>query len=241
MKYQILLFAFVLFVVGCASTPTPAPTTAAPTALPTEIPKPTVAPTNTALPPTPTSAPTNTLPPPTNTPLPTTPVPTATNTRRPVTPKPSVTATQAATVIAIKYGAPELVEPKNGDTRRLRRDAFVFRWNPVADLGSNECYQLRLRITNLADPAKHYAEQTYLVESSCSSSTGSGIVQFVVNGRAPAPNYDGLVDEANGLAGGIESQTYLVEWDVRVVLNQDGKITPLSPASVVGQFNLLGQ
>ena len=28
MKYQILLFAFVLFVVGCASTPTPAPTTA---------------------------------------------------------------------------------------------------------------------------------------------------------------------------------------------------------------------
>lgn len=240
MKFHILFLVTALLVVGCASTPTPAPTEAVPTDIPTEIPQPTAAPTKTALPPTPTKAPTKTPLPPTNTPLPTTPTPTVTNTRRPVTPLPSATATVTATVVSIKYPAPELVEPKDGDSRRLRRDAFVFRWNPVADLGANECYALRLRITNLADPAKHYAEQTYLVENSCNSALGSGIVEFVVSGRAPAPNYDGLVDEANGLAGGIDSQQYLVEWDVRVVLNENGKLTPIGSPSATGQFNLQG-
>jgi hypothetical protein len=237
MKRILLLAAFVLIVAGCASTPTPAPTVAAPTAVPTEIPQPTQAPTNTALPPTPTTAPTVTPLPPTNTPLPTTPAPTATNTRVPVTRQPTATPTE--TTVALKYSAPVLLEPHQGDTRVLRRDAFVFKWEPVADLAPNECYQLTLRITHLADPNHSYAEQKYLVESSCNSSVGSGTVQFVVSGRAPAPNYDGLVDEANGKAGGIDSQEYQVTWYVQVVLNQDGNLIPLSPPSATGEFRLL--
>lgn len=237
MKFCLTLFAIALFLASCAQTPTPAPTVAPATAIPTAIPKPTQVPTNTALPPTPTTAPTITPPPATNTPIPTTPAPTATNTRVPVTRQP--TATETATQIALKYPAPQLIEPHEGDTRVLRRDAFVFKWNPVADLQPNECYQLRLRIVHLADPNRNYGEQKYLVESSCNSAVGSGVVQFVVNGRAPAPNYDGLVDEAIGKAGGIDSQEYLVQWDVRVVLNQAGTLTPLSPPSAISEFRLL--
>ncbi len=236
MKFTLLLLALAMFFVGCAATPTPEPTLT-PTSIPTAIPKPTQTPTNTALPPTPTTAPTITPPPATNTPIPTTPAPTVTNTRLPVTREP--TATPTATEIALKYEAPELIEPRAGDTRVIRRDAFIFKWNPVADLQLNECYQLRLRIVHLADPNRNYGEESYLVESSCNSAIGSGVVQFVVNGRAPAPNYDGLVDEANGKAGGVDSQEYLVQWDVRVVLNQDGKLTPLSPSSAISEFRLL--
>ncbi len=239
MKALIITLLIALFAVGCASTPTPAPTAVPPTDIPTPIPQPTQAPTNTALPPTPTTAPSATPLPATSTPIPTTPAPTATNTFVPVTRQP--TSVPTATQVALKFGAPELLEPKDGDTRRLRRDAFVFRWNPVGDLEQNECYQLRLRITNLADPAQHYAEQTYLVESSCNSKIGGGVVEFVVSGRAPAPNYDGLVDEANGLAGGIDSQEYLVQWDVVTVVRQDGTVAPISPVSATGEFRLLAQ
>lgn len=239
MRYILFIIITGLLIAGCASTPTPEPTTVVPTDIPTPIPQPTQAPTNTALPPTNTPPPTNTLPPPTNTPIPTTPLPTATNTFVPVTREP--TATPLPTEVALKYGAPELIEPRAGDTRRARRDAFDFRWNPVADLEPNECYVLRLRIIHLADPNQNYGEQTYLVESSCNSAIGSGVVEFIVNGRAPAPNYDGLIAEADGKAGGIDSQEYLVQWDVTVVLNQDGTLTPISPASAVSEFRLLSQ
>ena len=242
MKKFFALFVGLVIFAGCASTPTPAPTIVAPTAIPTEIPKPTVVPTNTALPPTPTSAPTITPPPATNTPIPTTPAPTATNTRVPVTRQPTAVITPTVTTVAVKYSAPELIEPKQGDTRRVRRDAFVFRWNPVGDLEANECYALRLRIKSLVDPGQdHYGENTYLVESSCNSTIAGGVVEFVVNGRAPAPNYDGLVAEADGKASGIESQEYLVQWDVTVVVNQNGTLIPLSPTSAISEFRLLNQ
>ena len=236
MKTNLILVAILFLIAGCASTPTPVPTVTAPTTIPTEIPQPTQAPTNTALPPTPTTAPTMTPLPPTNTPLPTTPAPTATNTRVPVTRQP--TALPTATAIALKFDAPVLLEPHQGDTRVLKRDAFVFKWEPVGDLAENECYQLTLRVVHLADPNRNYAEQKYLVESSCNSAVGSGTVEFTVNGRAPAPNYDGLVDEANGKAGGIDSQEYLVQWNVQAVLNQDGDLIPLSPPSATGEFTL---
>lgn len=251
MNHRFSLFALALCVavlvavVGCVSTPTPVPTTEPPTTVPTALPQPTTAPTRTALPPSPTTAPTITLAPATNTPIARTPslTPTIaiTNTRPAVTRAPvTATATITPTIVAIKYSAPELVEPRPGDTRRLRKDAFVFRWNPVGDLAANECYQLRMRITHLSDPNRNYGEVKYLVESSCHSAVGSGKVEFVVNGRAPAPNYDGLVDEANGRAG-IDSQQYLVEWDVTTVLNENGVLTPISPTSAVGQFTLLNQ
>lgn len=238
MKLLIPLALIGLLLIGCASTPTPPAPTIAPTDIPTAVPQPMQAPTNTSLPPTPTQAPTITPPPATNTPIPTTPAPTATNTRVPVTREPTATAT--ATEIALKYGAPELLEPRAGDTRVLKRDAFIFKWNPVADLQANECYELRLRIVHLADPNQNFAEQKYLVENSCNSAIGSGIVQFVVNGRAPAPNYDGLVDVVNQLAG-IDSQEYLVQWDVTVVQNQDGVSTPISPPSALSEFRLTSQ
>lgn len=238
-----LLMAAMVAVSGCASTPTPAPTTVPPTTAPTALPQPTTAPTNTALPPTPTLAPTVTKAPPTNTPIPTTPAPTATNTRPPVTAAPPTdAATATATAVVMKYEAPELIEPKQGDTRRLRRDAFVFRWNPVGDLQANECYQLRLRIKSLVDPTQdHYGEVFYLADNTCNWAVGSGVVEFVVNGRPPAPDYTGLVAEADGKANAVDSQQYQVTWDVRVVLNDNGTLTPISPTSALGEFTLLNQ
>jgi hypothetical protein len=238
MKTKLILVAMVLFIAGCASTPTPAPTVAAPTAVPTEIPKPTQEPTATPLPPTPTTAPTITPLPPTNTPLPTTPAPTATKTRAPVTREP--TAPPTATEIALKYNAPVLVEPHSGDTRTAKRDDFVFVWNPVADLQANECYLLTLQIKNLVDPQQeHYGQEKYLVQDSCNSSAQNGPLRFSVNRRPPAPNYDGLIATADALAGNISSQEYLVRWTVQTVLQQDGNLIPLSPPSEPGEFRLL--
>lgn len=238
MKTKLLLVTMVLFIAGCASTPTPAPTVPAPTTVPTEIPKPTQEPTNTPLPPTPTAAPTITPLPPTSTPLPTTPAPTATNTRVPVTREPTVQPT--ATEIALKYNAPLLVEPHSGDTRDARRDDFNFVWNPVADLQANECYLLTLQIKNQVDPQQaHYGEEKYLVQDSCNSSAQNGPLRFTVNRRAPAPNYDGLIATADALAGNISSQEYLVRWTVQAVLQQDGNLVPLSPPSEPAEFRLL--
>ncbi|MBI4675856.1 MAG: hypothetical protein HY741_29805 [Chloroflexi bacterium] len=238
MKFKLSLVALILFVVGCASTPTPAPTVAAPTAIPTAIPKPTQAPTNTPLPPTPTTAPTVTPLPPTNTPIPATPTATATNTRVPVTRQP--TALPTATQVALKYSAPNLVEPLTGDTRVARRDDFVFVWEPAGDLEANECYLLTLQVKSLVDPQQeHYGEEKYLVQASCDSDIQGGPLRFTVNRRAPAPNYDGLIATADALAGNISSQEYLARWTVQVVLNQDGNLVPLSPPSATGEFRLL--
>lgn len=238
MKAIFFLSVIIFAVAGCASTPTPAPTVVVPTTVPTEIPLPTQAPTNTALPPTPTAAPTITPLPPTNTPLPTTPAPTATNTRAPVTRQPTATAT--ATEIALKFDAPQLKEPANGATFTARRDDFRFVWEPVGDLGPNECYLLTLQIQSLVDPQQeHYGQEKYLVQESCNSTVSGGPLLFVVNRRPPAPNYDGLIATADALAGNVSSQEYLVHWTVQTVLQQDGNLIPLSPPSVTGEFRLL--
>lgn len=236
MRYVLLLVLLTLALVGCVATPTPEPTLE-PTAIPTEIPPPTEPPTNTPLPPTPTLEPTVTPLPPTATPiLPTnTPLPTPTHTRRPLTPRPAATATPSPVVFL--YNAPELVEPTAGDTRLVGRDDLVFRWNPVGDLGANECYQLTLQVVNLADPNQNYGEGVYLVSESCNSRAEGKPLQFVVRRRAPAPDYAGLIATADALAG-VPSQEYLGRWRVQVVLQQDGQTIPLSPPSAWAEFKM---
>lgn len=239
MKVKLSLVALILFAAGCASTPTPAPTVPAPTAVPTEIPKPTVAPTNTALPPTPTLAPTVTLPPPTNTPIPATPTATATNTRVPVTRQP--TASPTATQVTLKYPAPELIEPHAGDTRTTAND-LVFRWQPVAALGANECYLVTVRVTNTVD--NEYGEQSFVAENTCNDA-GNAPVEFVLHKKAPAPDYAGLVAIASAKA---PSTDFRVTWNVIVIQNNGAdpnkpdpaQYIPLSPPSPSLEFSLKG-
>lgn len=239
MKYSILFILVALFVVGCAGTPTPAPTVAAPTDIPTAIPQPTVAPTNTELPPTPTTAPTITPPPVTNTPLPTTPAPTATNTRRPVTPKPA--ATETATAVPFKFAAPQLLEPTTGDTRTAGQDDLVFKWQPVGQLGGNECYLLTVRITNTVN--NQYAEQSFIASDLCNDAGQTDKVSFTLRKRAPAPDYAGLFAIASAE---VQSGSYVVTWNVSVIQNngadpnkpQPAQYVPLSPTSETFTFNL---
>lgn len=232
--------------VGCAGTPVPptvapAPTTAA-TAVPATV-APTTAPTRTALPPTPTTAPTITLAPATNTPIPTTPAPTATNTRPPVTRAPATATVPTATKVALKYPAPQLIEPGSGDTRKNGSDDLVFRWQPVAPLTApNECYLVTVRITNTID--SQYAEQSYIAENTCNDS-GTAPLQFSLHRRAPAPDYAGLVAIASTAN---PSTSFKVTWNVMVVQNngadpnkaEPANYIPLSPPSETLEFNLVG-
>ena len=241
MKKFVALFIGAVLFAGCASTPTPAPTVPAPTAIPTEIPKPTVAPTNTPLPPTPTTAPTVTPPPPTNTPIPTTPAPTATNTRVPVTRQPTAVITPTATTVALKYSAPQLNEPKAGDTRTTSND-LVFNWQPIAALGANECYLVTVRITNSVD--NEYGEQSFLAENTCNDAGNAG-VSFTLRKRAPAPDYAGLVAIASAKT---PTTNFRVSWNVTVVQNNGtdpnkpdpSQYIPLSPRSETFEFALQG-
>lgn len=245
MKLLYPLFIVALFLIGCASTPTPVPTEAAPTDIPTTVPQPTQAPTNTALPPTPTrAAPTNTALPPTNTPIPVSPTATATSTALPVTrpPQPTVVLTPTATIVALKYSAPALIEPRSGETRVNGSDDLVLRWNPVAALGSDECYLVTVRITNTVD--NQYAEQSFIAENTCNDA-GTGPVTFTLRKRAPAPDYAGLVAIASGAT---PSTSFRVTWQVVVVQNRGadpnkpdpGQYTPVSPVSETFEFGLNG-
>lgn len=252
MKQFFFLSALVLMAVGCASTPTPAPT-AAPTQAPTALPQPTTAPTATALPPTPTQAPTNTTVPPTNTPLPTTPAPTATRTRAPVTRLPTVvatvnlsatvTVTATTTPAALKYPAPELIEPAAGQVRRAGGEDLIFSWRPVASLGTNECYLLTLRVTNTVD--NYYAEQSFIASDTCGNPGDTPAVKFTVKRRPPAPDYAGLVEIA---ASRTPANTFTATWTVTVVQNNGAdpnkpdpaQYVPLSPRSAPFEFSLQG-
>lgn len=239
MKLRLTLFLLALFVVSCDTSPTATPTPP-PTAIPTAIPQPTEAPTNTPLPPTPTTAPTNTPLPPTNTPIPTTPAPTATLTLPPVTRQPTPTATAVVTVteVALKYAAPVLVEPSSGQTRSSSSD-IVFKWQPVAALGTNECYLVTVRVTNLT--TSEFAEVPFIAQNTCNDA-GSAPVTFVLSKRPPAPDFFGLLALA-GPAG-----TYKVTWNVIVVQNNGAdpnkpdpsQYIPLSPVSQTFDFELLG-
>lgn len=237
MKLRLILFFLAFFVVSCETSPTATPIPP-PTAIPTAIPQPTQAPTNTPLPPTPTAAPTNTPLPPTNTPIPRTPTPTATQTRAPVTVQPSPSATATETEVPLKYSAPQLLEPSSGQTRSSSSD-LVFKWQPVASLGTNECYLITVRVTNVT--TSEFAEVPFIAENTCNDA-GNAPVTFVLRKRPPAPDFFGLLALA-GPAG-----TYKVTWNVIVVQNNGAdpnrpdpsQYIPLSPVSQTFDFELLG-
>ncbi len=238
MRITLILLVLALFVVGCASTPTPEPTLE-PTAVPTVVPQPTQTPTNTPLPPTPTL--TNTPPPPTNTPIPSSPTPTATNTRPPVTAGPTEPpATPTETPVPFRFGAPALVEPGSGDLRQTS-DNLEFRWRPVGALGGNECYLLTVRVTNTVD--SQYAEQPYL--AACGDPGNSDVVKFVLNKRPPAPDYAGLVEIATART---PANRFVVTWTLTVVQNNGADplkpdpalYAPISPTSAPFEFELQG-
>lgn len=240
MKYPISIFVLALLVVGCLPSPTAVPTPAPPTAVPTPIPQPTQEPTNTPLPPTPTVAPTITLPPPSNTPIPLTPTSTATRTRLPATVQPTATATATATEIVLKYSAPTLVEPTTGQTHTTSSD-IVFKWQPVAALGTNECYLVTVRITNVT--TGEYSENQFIAQDTCNNA-GDAPVTFVLHKRPPAPDFFGAIEIANSKG---PSSTYHVTWNVLVVQNNGAdpnkpdpaQYIPLSPVSGTLDFDLL--
>ncbi len=232
----LVLFALLaLVVIGCsqnkpAPTITPGPTTAAVVQTATEESS------ATALPPTPTeaatavSATTNT-PALTATSVPTdTPAATPSRTRAPATAKPRATATNAA--VALKYNAPVLLEPHAGDTRQASKDDFLFKWQPVANLGANECYQVTVQVINLADPNHQYGQDSFLAQNTCNSAISQGIMAFSLLKKNP-PSYSGLIARATQLGG--PSNQFDVKWWVMVV-RSDG--TPLSPASEPFDFML---
>jgi type IV secretory pathway VirB10-like protein len=247
MRHWVIVLLVAVAVIGCAETPTPAPTaeaTSAPVVL-TVAPTNTAAPSPTPLPPTPTAAPTNTAAP-TDTPAPTnTPLPTPTNTRRPVTLTPKPTPTNPApTAVSLKYSAPQLVEPKSGDTRISGKDDLIFKWSPVADLGEKECYLVTVQVINLADPAQHYAQASYLAKNTCNSFVSGGTLSFTLPAKKHGPpDYEGLVAIASQTT---PSNFYTARWWVTVV-RDDGpdpnntgveKTTPLSPESEKFEFSL---
>jgi hypothetical protein len=238
MNRSLLLGLLAVAAVGCSIIqPTSKPTsTPAPTALVAVVTA-TVAPSATSLPPTPTAAATQVstvtdTPAATNTTAPTdTPAATPTNTRVPVTPIPKPTATATNTTVALKYAAPLLIEP-SGQSFQAGKDDLRFEWHPVTDLGANECYQVTVRVTNLTDPARNYAQDSFLALNTCNSTLSGGTVTFSLLKRNP-PTYSGLIAQAETLGG--QSNIFDVKWWVTVVRN-DG--TPLSPPSAMFEFTL---
>ncbi len=215
--------------IGCSqATPTPKPTLA-----PTPVAAaPTEPPTVTPLPPPPTASVATDTPAPTITAAPTiTPTLTATvtKTRAPVTPKPKASPTDTA--VALKYTAPELLEPGSKDTRIEGKDDLIFRWKPVADLGKNECYAINILVINNID--QRYSPFSQIVTSTCNSAVSGGRLEFTLNRPKYAPpNYSGLVEDASKLT---PTNSFTVRWSVTVV-RDDG--TPLSPPSAKFEFKL---
>jgi hypothetical protein len=251
MRHWLSILFLAAMLVGCdrfqqARTPTPTPV---PAVVSTSIPVPTEAPSLTPLPATPTFAPTE-IPALASTSAATstevateTAQPTVTNTRLPFTPRPKATAT--STAIALRYEAPELLEPGEGATRTDGKDDFLFKWKPVADLGPHECYLITVQMVNLADPLQRYSEDSFVAQDSCNSPISAGNPQFTLRKKNP-PSYTGLVAEANA-RGGTPSSQYQVIWWVTVVLDNGpdpknpGKdlTTLLSPPSAKSEFTLL--
>lgn len=238
MNRWLTLAILAMVVVGCDRFQTaPTPTTA-PTAAPTSLPTPTQAPTMTPLPPTPTTAPTET-PAPTDTVAPTgtaTATVTRTRVRLTATPTPTAQAVVTSTTVALKYSAPELIEPHEGDSRQAPKDDLQFRWKPVADLGQNECYQVTVRFINVTDPVQTYGQESYIATDTCNSGMDVGSLKFTLNRpKYVPPNYAGLMDAAQKLTPANE---FRVRWWV-VVVQADG--TPLSPPSQQFEFTLFSR
>lgn len=239
MKHSlILLIATAVVLIGCSgATPTPVPT-------PTEAPKPTatllptatpVKPTATPVPPTATPTPVPPTPvPPTNTPM-----PTATNTRV-VPTKPKATATNTA--LALRYRAPELVEPMGPRDSRSVGNDLVFVWLSVGALGANECY--RVDVTFVNPNNNDLAPENYVWECNNSTDAGARVQPPFVLYR---PTYSGR-NYAGQLAYAIlrdNAHSLKVRWTVTVVrddgVGPDGihhKTTPLSPPSATFEFRL---
>jgi hypothetical protein len=159
-----------------------------------------------------------------------------------VTRQPTVVITPTATTVALKYGAPVLLEPHSGETRINGSDDLVFRWEPVAALGTDECYLVTVRVTNTVN--SEYGEQAFLAQNTCNDA-GTGPVTFTLRKRAPAPDYAGLVAIASTKA---PSTSFRVTWNVVVVQNRGAdpnkpdpaQYTPISPVSETFDFNLNG-
>jgi hypothetical protein len=233
MKRLVTLITLAVLVIGCDRLqPAPAPT---PTAAPTFLPTPTEAPTLTPVPPTPTTAPTDT-PAPTNTPAPTdtaTATVTRTRVRLSQTPTPTTKVEATNTTVALKYNAPQLTEPGAGFSYTAGKSDLVFKWQPVADLGQNECYQVTVRIINVTDPNQRYAQESYLATDTCNSGISGGALKFTLyRPKFAPPNYGGLLLEAEQST---PSNEFRVRWWV-VVVQADG--TPLSPPSAQFEFTL---
>ncbi len=212
MKHLLSCILVAVALTGCAfgtATPTPSPIpTAAPVVV---VATATTEPTLTPLPP-PVTVLATTAVPASSTPAPTATVTTtATSTRIPAT-RPPRTATPTAVVL--KYAAPQLVEPGPGDTRMAGKDDLILHWNPVANLDTNECYQVTVRIINRADPSQRYGQATYLAENTCNSSLNGGVLEFTLFAkRHGQPDYEGLLAIASQTS---PSQTYQVRWWVNV-------------------------
>lgn len=233
MTRWLILFALAVALIGCDRLrPGPTPT---PTAAPTVVPAPTQAPSATSMPPTVTLEPTE--PPTVVSALPTdtsAPTGTPTNTPAPTRLRPAATPKAAATntVVALKYEAPKLIGPATGDTRIEGKDDLLFKWQPVGDLGPNECYLVTVQIVNLADPLQHYGQDSFLAQDTCNSATSAGTPQFTLRKKNP-PSYTGLVAVATSMGG--PSSEFRVRWWVTVV---QADRTPLSPASAQFEFTL---
>ncbi len=239
MKRCLTLILLAMVVIGCSQNkPTPtaftAPTTPVAAATATQEPS------ATALPASPTEVATlvsavTSTPASTSTSAPSnTPAATATNTRAPITPRLRATATNTA--VALKYGAPQLIEPGapgSHDTFVANKDDLRFKWQPVADLGTSECYQVTVRMTNLADPAQNYAQDSFLAQNTCNSTMAGGALTFSLLKRNP-PTYSGLIALAEKLGG--PSDKFDVKWWVTVVRSDS---TLLSPASAQFEFSVI--
>ncbi len=154
-----------------------------------------------------------------------------TNTRVPFTPKPQPSATETAVVL--KYPAPELLEPENGTSRQAGKDDLVFKWRPVADLGSDECYEVSFRIINTADPGQPYNQATLLAKDTCGSLLSANILQFVLyTKKHGTPSYDQMID---AVSQSVQANVYQARWWVTVVRTDE---TPISPPSAQFQFIL---
>jgi hypothetical protein len=144
--------------------------------------------------------------------------------------------------VALKFPAPQLIEPGAGDTRVAGSDDLILRWQPVAALGTDECYLVTVRITNTVD--NEYGEQSFLAQNTCNDA-GNAPVTFTLRKRAPAPDYAGLLAIASAKS---PSTSFVASWFVTVVQNKGAdpdkpdpaQYSPLSPPSETLEFSLLG-
>lgn len=232
-----LLF-LVALVAACDTLPfigTPPTPTATATPVPTATPipptaTPTLLPTITPLPPTPTFTST---PAPSQTPLPTnTATLTPTRTRLPVAATPTPTRVSPPTTVALRFKAPELIEPGPRASYEIGKSDLVLKWAPVGGLAPNECYLVDVAVVNAIDSRE--GELTYT--TLCGNPGGTASVSFTLVKRPPGNDYKGLVDKASR---DTPSNEFRVRWTVTVIQQLGGdKFVPISPASAPLTFTL---